>query len=515
MLSYNKNLKKKTVNYNLISTPNVELLNYLIQQKKYAQAQDIALRIIKIFPNDEETLTKLAFILYELKNFKNALLIINKILELKPKKLSILRNKALIYEKLLNYEKAIEIYNNCLFLEPENVDIFNSIAVLLFKLGNIKQSIITLKKALNINPNSEEVLVNYGTLLNEIGENDSAVNILEKTLKINPNNYLAKKNLAIAFKDKGEFLIAIELFKKIIKINPDDFEANNILGIIYYNMGYEEKAKLHYRQAIQINKNSHLPYWNLYGLSENFNEARENLNKCLFYNKNFIQAKLSLTAIDYYENDKIKYNELTKSEKGHPYVRSFKWIFDLSNKPQMFFNKWSLFRYIFKICDISKPFYEFGVWTGNSFNFIIKNINKGYGFDTFTGLPENWQVGNKIEKAGSYSNSNKIPKIKGGKFIKGEFKKTLPNFFSKPRSVASLINIDVDLYSSTICVLENVRNIVDKDTIIIFDEFLINDTWEQDEAKALFDFCSKYKYKYEVIAYSFFSKQVAIKLIKI
>ena len=151
----------------------------------------------------------------------------------------------------------------------------------------------------------------------------------------------------------------------------------------------------------------------------------------------------------------------------------------------------------------------------NSFNFIIQNIKKGYGFDTFTGLPENWQVGNKIEKAGSYSNSNKIPEIKGGKFIKGEFKKTLPNFFSKPRSVASLINIDVDLYSSTICVLENMRNIVDKDTIIIFDEFLINDTWEQDEAKALFEFCSKYNYKYEVIAYSFFSKQVAIKLIKI
>ncbi len=73
----------------------------------------------------------------------------------------------------------------------------------------------------------------------------------------------------------------------------------------------------------------------------------------------------------------------------------------------------------------------------------------------------------------------------------------------------------MDLYSSTICVLKNVRNIIDKNTIVIFDEFLINGTWEQDEAKALFDFCSKYKYKYEVIAYSFFSKQVAIKLIKI
>ena len=515
MLSNNNNVKKKSDNYNLISTPNVELLNHLIQQKKYAQAQDIALRIINIFPNDEETLTKLAFILYELKNFKNALLIINKILELKPKKFSILRNKALIYEKLLNYEKAIEIYNNCLFLEPKNVDIYNSIAVLLFKLGNRKQSIITLKKALNLNPNSSEVLVNYGTILNEIGETDVAINVLEKTLKINPNNYLAKKNLAIAFKNKGEFFTSIELFNKILKIDPDDFEANNILGIIYYNMGYEEKAKLHYRQAMQINKNNHILYWNLYGLSKNLKEARENLKKCMLLNRDFKQAKLTLAALDYYENDKIQYNELIKSEKGHPFVRSFKWIFDLSNKPQMFFNKWSLLRYIFKICDTSRPFYEFGVWTGNSFNFIIKNIKKGYGFDTFIGLPESWQIGNKIEKAGSYSNSNRIPKIKGGNFIKGEFKKTLPNFFSTPRPVASLINIDVDLYSSTICVLENVRNIVDKDTIIIFDEFLINDTWEQDEAKALFEFCSKYNYKYEVIAYSFFSKQVAIKLIKI
>ena len=34
MLSYNKNIKKTSVNYNLISTPDVELLNQLIQQKK-------------------------------------------------------------------------------------------------------------------------------------------------------------------------------------------------------------------------------------------------------------------------------------------------------------------------------------------------------------------------------------------------------------------------------------------------------------------------------------------------
>ena len=60
MHSYNKNIKKTSVNYNLNSTPNVELLNQLIQQKKYTQAQDIALRIIKIELDFQEDINVLS-----------------------------------------------------------------------------------------------------------------------------------------------------------------------------------------------------------------------------------------------------------------------------------------------------------------------------------------------------------------------------------------------------------------------------------------------------------------------
>ena len=56
---------------------------------------------------------------------------------------------------------------------------------------------------------------------------------------------------------------------------------------------------------------------------------------------------------------------------------------------------------------------------------------------------------------------------------------------------------------------------MDKDTILIFDEFLMNENWEQDEFKALNEFCTTNRYRYEVIAISFFTKQVAIKLIGI
>ena len=81
--------------------------------------------------------------------------------------------------------------------------------------------------------------------------------------------------------------------------------------------------------------------------------------------------------------------------------------------------------------------------------------------------------------------------------------------------MASVINFDADLYSSTICALNFSKSVMDKDTILIFDEFIMHESWEQDEFKALNEFCSINHCSYRVIAISFMTKQVAVKLIGI
>ena len=86
-------------------------------------------------------------------------------------------------------------------------------------------------------------------------------------------------------------------------------------------------------------------------------------------------------------------------------------------------------------------------------------------------MPESWHE----EKVGTYSSNRKVPKIDGGEFIVGKFEETLPDFFSVPRPMASVINFDADLYSSTICALNNSKEIIDKKTILIFDDEVFGD----------------------------------------
>ena len=192
-------------------------------------------------------------------------------------------------------------------------------------------------------------------------------------------------------------------------------------------------------------------------------------------------------------------------------MRSFVWVFSLPQLPKLYFHRWAFFDEIVGQSIKNRPFYEFGVWRGEAFQYLIKTFKKGYGFDTFEGLPEDWHE----EKAGTYSSDGNIPKIKGGEFIVGKFDDTLPMFFSEPRPIASVINFDADLYSSTICALNQSKPVIDQHTILIFDEFIMNPNWEQDEYKALEEFCLENSYTYDVLAVSFATKQLAVRLVGI
>ena len=146
---------------------------------------------------------------------------------------------------------------------------------------------------------------------------------------------------------------------------------------------------------------------------------------------------------------------------------------------------------------------EFGVASGNTINYISKNTtNIVYGFDSFEGLPEKWRDG--FDK-GVFSRGGNLPKVnKNVVLIKGWFDKTLPEFMNKhKKKKITFIHIDCDLYSSTKTIFNLVKNNLDKNCIIVFDE-LINYpgyTGDKGELKAWYEFITKNKIKYKFIGY--------------
>ena len=143
---------------------------------------------------------------------------------------------------------------------------------------------------------------------------------------------------------------------------------------------------------------------------------------------------------------------------------------------------------------------EFGVASGGTINYISKFTNDTvYGFDSFEGLPEKWRDG--FEK-GAFNLNGILPIVNNNVvLIKGWFSDTLSDFISQHNKKISFIHIDVDLYSSTKFILNTLKNHLDTDCIIIFDELVNYDNFDGDtgELKAFYEFTMENNVNYDWI----------------
>lgn len=193
------------------------------------------------------------------------------------------------------------------------------------------------------------------------------------------------------------------------------------------------------------------------------------------------------------------------------------WAKHHNERYYLFDNRYQLYEYLnFKIVNNDPiDFLEFGVFKGESINYWVnlnsKKNSRFYGFDSFKGLPQNWENLRGVEK-GHFDLKGNIPSIYDNRisFIKGLFQDTLDLFLGNYNSKNILvIHFDCDLYSSTLYVLTRLHDQLKKGTILIFDEF--NSVLS--EFRALEDYCSSYLKKYKILGITRYFKQLAIEII--
>ncbi|MEJ1958384.1 MAG: class I SAM-dependent methyltransferase [Nitrosomonadales bacterium] len=153
---------------------------------------------------------------------------------------------------------------------------------------------------------------------------------------------------------------------------------------------------------------------------------------------------------------------------------------------------------------------EFGVRFGTSIRQIAKLVDQEvHGFDSFEGLPEQWHD----EPKGSYSTKGVIPNVPDNVLLyAGWFEDTLPTFLKKHSGTVRFMNIDCDIYSSTKTILDLLANRIVPGTVIVFDEYIGNEFWREDEFKAFQEAVVRNNWDYEYLCFSFFTKQVVVRI---
>jgi hypothetical protein len=156
---------------------------------------------------------------------------------------------------------------------------------------------------------------------------------------------------------------------------------------------------------------------------------------------------------------------------------------------------------------------EFGVYRGDSLRLWLDGISnpdsRFVGFDTFTGLPERWRP---TEPAGHFNANGAIPDIKDPRcgFEVGLFQDSLPAFVARTDlSVRLVINLDADMFTSTLFVLTTMAPHLKSGDLVFFDEF----SCPLDEFRAFEAFARSFRVNYEVIGAVYGYTRVCIKIL--
>ncbi|MDA9608773.1 TylF/MycF family methyltransferase [SAR86 cluster bacterium] len=179
---------------------------------------------------------------------------------------------------------------------------------------------------------------------------------------------------------------------------------------------------------------------------------------------------------------------------------------------------------------IPAVFFEFGCHSGRTFSSAINSSNflgvddcQFFAFDSFQGLPETNSQDGYFEEGTFHTDKEEFKKIvkkntgcelNESQLIQGFYSDTLTEDLRKSLPKVGIIHIDVDLYSSTIEVLDFIKPLLVKGSLIIFDDWYCFPGGSlAGERKAFTEFCdANPAFEYEEWKnYSTFGKSIFVK----
>ena len=450
----------------------------------FSVAETIYWDILSNEPERPDILQLLAALFLETNRPLDALKLIDDDISSKLKISNFYSIRGNAFHKLERFGEAAQSHRDAIALSPSDSINFFNLGNALRMLGDEDAAIEAYNSAIKFDPSLPQPHSNLSAIFSELGLFKEAEASAKKAIENAPHYADAYYNLGNALREQGHYIEATKAYHNVLKLVPNYVDAICNLGLTQFTFSIAEAANI-LQTAITINKEHSL--------------ARFYLGVALDELGRSDEAIMTFAGLN-------KKNPIDQSKlKSWEYIKK-----NRTEKTKMLPNSHETLKFALDQAPLTGLICEFGVRHGESLRFISELTNNTvHGFDSFEGLPEDW--GN--ETRGTYSTNGKLPVVPSNVMLHvGNFNDTLPAFCNNFGGGLAFANIDCDLYSSTQTILISLAPKITSGTIIVFDDYLINPSWENDEHRAFKEVAQIFNWKTEYIGFCIVGKQAVVKI---
>lgn len=419
------------------------------------------------------------------------------------------------------YAEAESLARALLVRFPEHGFAWSALGAALLRTGRAAQALEPMRIAASLAPHDARPHHALGNALRSLGHLDEAVASQARAVQIQPSHAKAWFGLANAQRDLGRLDEAVAAYRRSLAEDPNLAKACLNLGNALQELGRFAEAQQSYRRALGIQPDWPAALFNLHSALLCTDEpvaAIACLHQAVSLNPGDPTFRFFLgVLLDHIGQPGAAEPHWRMLESGPAVGRARldAWRYLKSSAraaaPRLLASSVQTFQLAVHAAAREGLVLEFGVRHGKSIRQIAAMVGQPvHGFDSFAGLPEAWHR----EPKGSYSTQGRIPNVPENVSLHvGWFDHTLPRFLIEHPGGVRLLNIDCDIYSSTKTVLGLLAPRIMPGSVIVFDEYIGNEFWRQDEFKAFQEAVDEHGWQYEYLGYSFATKQVVVRIL--
>lgn len=430
----------------------------LLQQGHLEKARDLCSKLIQLSPPSAQSLVLMSAIQQRLGDVSAATVCLLQAADLQS---ADTRAQLSIIKALRTIGAVDEASKLLRQLDQNQPEVVISQAQVDWHSGQYSQSMEGFESAVERWPEHAEASFALARAWLRLAEPDRAESILLKADRRWPNSEEIKRLLAIVELDRGDPQAALQHLRGKIPMQPRNSPGRKLLSALLWITGQPEPAKL---SAIDFVPNG-------------------------FPAEDFIDRSFAWA-------------------KGQATERSGEIAWFGTNSGLL---RWAS-RQIPAGFDEQGPVVECGVYHGFSLRLLSDQTARPiHGFDSFQGLPEMWKPG---EPAGSYSTRGRVPATAAHvQLHPGWFERTLPDFSTQLNAPIALLHVDCDLYSSTWTVLTHLGPRLAPGSLLVFDDFLSYEGYEQHEFRAAHEYFAASAQQFELVGAVLLGRAVAYRLV--